>query len=106
MSCKRAMISPRGDRVRSTIPICRVSCGSPNGSLIDEAALLASIRDGHLAGAGLESFAVEPPPGDHPFWGEAIAPETIINRAHFSNGAQQFIAPISQSTEPRTSTQT
>lgn len=31
-SCKRAMISSRGETVRSTIPIWRVICGSPNGN--------------------------------------------------------------------------
>lgn len=33
-SCRRAMISALGDRVRSTIPIWRVTCGSPKGRLI------------------------------------------------------------------------
>lgn len=40
------------------------------GGLIDEEALLASIQAGHLAGAGLDTFAVEPPKADHPFFAE------------------------------------
>ncbi len=37
------------------------------GGLIDEDSLVAAIRSGHLAGAGLDTFAVEPPTADHPF---------------------------------------
>ncbi|WP_417211150.1 hydroxyacid dehydrogenase [Antarctobacter sp.] len=40
------------------------------GGLIDETALVAAIRSGHLAGAGLDTFAVEPPAADHPFFAE------------------------------------
>lgn len=40
------------------------------GGLIDEAALLDAIESGHLAGAGLDTFAVEPPKADHPFFAE------------------------------------
>ena len=41
------------------------------GGLIDEAALLEAIRSGRVAGAGLDSFAVEPMTAPHPFHGEA-----------------------------------
>ena len=41
-----------------------VSCGS--GSVIDEGALAAAIRDGHLAGAALDTFEWEPIRPDNP----------------------------------------
>lgn len=36
------------------------------GGLIDEAALDQALRNGTIAGAGLDVFQEEPPPGDHP----------------------------------------
>jgi D-3-phosphoglycerate dehydrogenase len=40
------------------------------GGLIDEPALAAALAEGRIAGAGLDTFASEPPSADHPFWAE------------------------------------
>lgn len=56
-----------------TLGACRkgvIIVNTARGGLIDEAALLAAIRSGHVACAGLDSFAVEPMTAPHPFHGE------------------------------------
>lgn len=48
------------------------------GSLIDEEALFEALTTGKLAGAGLDVFAQEPPPKDHPFF----ALENVVMTPH------------------------
>jgi phosphoglycerate dehydrogenase-like enzyme len=45
------------------------------GGVVDEAALLSALREGRIAGAGLDTFAVEPLPPDSPLWD---APNVLI----------------------------
>ncbi|ANH66378.1 NAD(P)-dependent oxidoreductase [Mitsuaria sp. 7] len=53
-----------------TLAACKrgvIVVNTARGGLIDEAALLEAVRNGQVAGAGLDSFAIEPMPVDHPF---------------------------------------
>lgn len=56
-------------RMRSGSVIVNVS----RGGLIDEIALAAALRSGHIAGAALDVFAEEPLPADHPLRDEPNA---------------------------------
>jgi phosphoglycerate dehydrogenase-like enzyme len=46
------------------------------GPIVDEAALLAALRSGGIAGAGLDVYDVEPLPDDHPL---RRAPRTVLS---------------------------
>ncbi|MEW5874415.1 MAG: NAD(P)-dependent oxidoreductase, partial [Candidatus Zixiibacteriota bacterium] len=58
------------------------------GSVIDEKALISALRKKRIAGAGLDVFAQEPLPPDHPFYtlpNVAMTPHTsgdTLNYAH------------------------
>jgi len=55
------------------------------GALIDEDALLRAIQRGHLAGAGLDTFAEEPIAPTHPFLSEP----SIVLSPHISGVTAQ-----------------
>lgn len=66
---------------RKALALCKpgvIVVNTARGGLIDEAALLEAVRSGHVACAGLDSFAVEPMTADHPFQSE----ERIILSPH------------------------
>ncbi|HMF19820.1 MAG TPA: phosphoglycerate dehydrogenase [Gemmataceae bacterium] len=55
IDARRLALLPKGARV--------INCA--RGGIINEEALAEALRSGHLAGAALDVFVQEPPPGDH-----------------------------------------
>jgi D-3-phosphoglycerate dehydrogenase / 2-oxoglutarate reductase len=63
------------DETRGFLSAARIAAMKPGailvntarGALLDEAALEAALRSGHLRSAGLDVFVTEPLPADHPF---------------------------------------
>lgn len=53
------------------------------GGIVDEAALVASLRAGHLGGAAVDVFTTEPLPADSPMWD---APNLLITPHSSSDG--------------------
>ena len=60
------------------------------GGLIDEAALLAALDTGHIAGAALDVFEAEPPPADHPL---RRHPRAIVT-AHMAGTTPQSLVAM------------
>jgi phosphoglycerate dehydrogenase-like enzyme len=80
----RGMIGAR--QLRAMKPSAFIVCFS-RGKIIDDEALLTALREGWIAGAGLDAHGEEPLPPDSPFWD---APNTIIT-PHM--GATSFNSP-------------
>ena len=60
------------------------------GGLVDESALLAALEDGCLAGAGLDTHAIEPLPADHPM----LARDDVLLTPHIGFSAVESVAAV------------
>ncbi len=57
------------------------------GPVLDEAALIRALEDGHLAGAGLDVFDPEPPEADNPL----LKMTNVVVTPHIASGTDQGI---------------
>ena len=60
------------------------------GPVAQEAALLEALRSGHVRGAGLDAYAVEPLPPDHPFW---TMPQVVVSPHYSGETVNQSARP-------------
>lgn len=67
-----------GERELQLMPQGAVVINSARGGIVDEDALVRAIRQGHIRGAGLDTFSVEPLPADSPL----IAEQDVILSPH------------------------
>ncbi|HEY8415772.1 MAG TPA: D-2-hydroxyacid dehydrogenase [Thermaerobacter sp.] len=57
------------------------------GAVVDEQALITALRDGTIAGAGLDVFADEPLPPGHPFW----EMENVLITPHTAGNMRDYV---------------
>jgi phosphoglycerate dehydrogenase-like enzyme len=63
------------------------------GPVLDEAALIRVLEDGHLAGAGLDVYDIEPPEPDNPL----LQMTNVVNTPHVASNTPQGSWRMSQS---------
>ncbi len=67
-----------GARELALLPQGAIAINAARGGIINEAALAASLEDGHLFAAGIDVFVTEPPAKDHPLMGR----DDVVMTAH------------------------
>ena len=67
-----------GREALAALPAHAVVVNTSRGGLIDEAALIAALQEGRIAGAGLDVFEQEPPAPDNPL----LAMQNVVLSPH------------------------
>jgi phosphoglycerate dehydrogenase-like enzyme len=69
-----------------------VLVNTSRGAIVDEAALVEALSEGRVGGAGLDTFAEEPPGGDHPLY----ARDDVLLTPHVGGVTVESLARMSQ----------
>jgi len=77
----------------SKLPEQAVVINTSRGELIDEQAFVAALHSGAIAAAGLDTFAVEPLPADHPF----RHCDNVILTPHIGGSTQAALDAVARS---------
>lgn len=72
------------------LPKGAIVINTARGGLIDEGALATAIASGHLAGAGIDTFADEPLPQDHPF----RALQQVVMTPHLGGSTRELLDSV------------
>ncbi|ABO07883.1 2-hydroxyacid dehydrogenase [Pyrobaculum calidifontis] len=82
----RKMIGERELRLmKPTAVVINVS----RGEIVDEEALAKAVREGWIAGAGVDVFSVEPPPPDHPLIQAAREGYNVVVTPHIAGATNE-----------------
>jgi phosphoglycerate dehydrogenase-like enzyme len=96
MSGALAICTSGGDDTRHMIGAAELAALKPGalvvniarGSIIDETALMAALRSGHIGGAGLDVVQTEPLPAGHPLWD---MPNVILSPHIAGSGSEGYV---------------
>lgn len=81
-----------GQAELDALPSGSVVINTARGELIDEAALFGALETGHIAAAGLDTFAREPVSADNPLLGH---PNTVVS-PHIAGSTPEALAAMAQ----------
>ncbi|MEI7924672.1 MAG: hydroxyacid dehydrogenase [Chloroflexota bacterium] len=81
-----------GAREYALMPEGAILVNTARGGIPEEGALFDALESGHLAGAGLDAWAVEPPPEDHPL----LSHPRVIGTVHTGGVTHESRARVAE----------